>query len=483
VIDADPEPDLGSLGGNVNSRPADIPNAVKQRTFLLRYDTLSVHSCGGRQSPLPFGESLGVPAGNQTVMRITLAVTEGPNTGLTFTFDRHHTFVVGRSPEAHFVLPEDDRYFSRLHFLVEVNPPLCRLVDLRSHNGTCVNGAKVDSAELKDGDLINAGHSTLRVALEVDQAGPEPAPSTPPADPWPTLSIAPRREEPALAGPASKGFPRIPGYQILRELGRGNMGLVYQARRLSDESIVALKTVLPAVQPTPAVLKRFLREVDILRGLDHPAIVRFLDSGVVDERLFFVMEFVAGTDAGVLLESQGPLPVAQVVELGCQLLEALAYAHAQGIVHRDVKPSNLLVAAEPGRSVLKLSDFGLARAYQESPLSGLTITGSSGGTPAFMAPEQILDFRGVRPAADQYTAAATLYRLLTDRPLYDGVTSARDLMAAILTKEPVPLQQRRPGLPAPLVEAIERALARQAERRFPDVTAFRQALLAAADKC
>jgi serine/threonine protein kinase len=191
---------------------------------------------------------------------------------------------------------------------------------------------------------------------------------------------------------------------------------------------------------------------------------------------YFLMAWVPGKDAPRLVREHGPLPVGRAVRLVCQMLEGLTYAHSLGFVHRDIKPANLLVTAgEP--ETAKLADFGLARAYQASPLSGLTLTGAVAGTPAFMPPEQVRGFRSVKPAADQYSAAATLYHLLTGQPLYDGATDPTALLRMVLTSDPVPLRQRRPELPEGLVAAVQRALARRPEDRFPDVGRLRHALL------
>jgi len=441
-------------------------------------------------------------------MLITLTAIAGPNQGLSFSYAEHSTFLVGRAMQAHFRLPENDRYFSRLHFLVEINPPLCRLVDLRSHNGTSVNGVRVAQADLKDGDLIQGGQTVIRVSIQgqtavtsaatLPTAGelPQVTLTTPPTSGSSAPTGLPTSQIP-LAQPvsgvpsgiplalpvsvvvshASEALPFIPGYDLLRELGRGGMGVVYQARCQADRALAAVKTILPAVKPTEVTLGRFLREADILRELSHPHIVRFRASGQAGAQLFFAMDFVQGSDAARLLKQQGPLPVARAVALIGQLLEALAYAHGKGFVHRDIKPANLLVTQEQGREVVKLSDFGLARTYQASQLSGLTMTGSSGGTAAFMPPEQVLDFRTVQPAADQYAAAATLYHLLTGRLLYEKAQSNLDLLMKILQEEPAPIRTHRPDLPAGLAAAIDRALARKAEERHADVEAFRRALL------
>lgn len=433
-------------------------------------------------------------------MPITLTATEGPNRGLTFTFDDHNTFVVGRSPQAHFRLPEDDPYFSRLHFLVEVNPPSCRLVDLNSRNGTQVNGQRVHSTNLQDGDRIQGGTTTLQVSIQPGAAAANlpqatldlPAPAEaktadpyktplpaakPPAPPAPTSSGGPLSAIAVSGGAPPDATPAIPGYQILHELGRGGMGVVYQARREADGLLVALKTILPAVKPTRETLGRFLREAHILRELDHPHIVRFRDMGNIGEQIYFAMDYVQGTDAGRVLKAIGPLPVGRAVTMICQLLDALAYAHGCGFIHRDIKPSNLLLTRDQDREVLRLGDFGLARTYQASQLSGLTMTGTAGGTIAFMPPEQVLDFRTVKPPADQYSTAASLYRLLTNQPLYDKIESSLHLMVKIVQEDPVPLQVRRPDLPAALCAAVQRGLAREPGQRYSDVSALRAALL------
>jgi serine/threonine-protein kinase len=276
-------------------------------------------------------------------------------------------------------------------------------------------------------------------------------------------------------------FPAVPGYQILRELGRGGMGIVYLARRESDGTPVALKTIIPAVQVHPGQVERFLREVDIVRKLNDPNreesfhIVHFLDSGSFESGLYFAMEYVEGTDAARLLK-KGPLVVREALRIVCQVLKGLAYAHAEGFVHRDIKPANILVAEGAGRKVAKLADFGLARVYQESRMSGLTVQGEYGGTLRFMPPEQITHFRRVKPPADQYAAAATLYNLLTGQYIFDFDGDASAALMLIQHGEPTPIRARRPELPEELAAVIHRALARDPAARFPDVLAFRTAL-------
>jgi serine/threonine-protein kinase len=268
----------------------------------------------------------------------------------------------------------------------------------------------------------------------------------------------------------------IAGYQLIRELGRGGMGVVSLARRTADGLLVALKTIIPAEGITDVEIQRFLREADIHCRLEHPHIVSFLETGRTGVRLFFAMEYVAGTNALELVKAQGPLPVARAVGLVCQLLEALEYAHTAGYIHRDIKPANLLVTQRDGRDWVKLADFGLARIYQTSRLSGLTLTGDMGGTYPFMAPEQIINFREVRPPADQYSAAATLYHLLTAKLIFDVPLRSQEWLLKVLQDNPVPIRSRRADVPKELADIVHCALAKEPEKRFPGVGEMRQAL-------
>jgi serine/threonine-protein kinase len=448
-------------------------------------------------------------------MRINLAVKAGPHEGAVFQFTERANFIVGRSQRAHFRLPVKDKSISRIHFMIELNPPLCRLVDMESTNGTRVNGERVSIIDLKDGDRITAGKTVLLVTVDsrddlersptdtlVAQPGaaaapPKKLPTTVDYPIWPravTEGLAACRvcgDTLAEVGHGAEVIPLctachgrirhhpqpVPGYLVVRELSRGGMGVVYQALRAHDARLVALKTIQPAIAPSPVAVERFLREAQILSELDHPNIVAFHEMGESNGLLHFAMDYVAGIDAAQLLKQNGPLPVPRAVELTCQLLQALEYAHAKGFVHRDIKPGNMLVIQEAGRDVVKLSDFGLARIYQTSRMSGLTQNHEWGGTAPFMAPDQINDLRATRPPADQYSTAATLYNLLTDRFVYDFPDKLHAKIMKILLEDPVPILQRRPDLPEGLATVIHRGLARDPEARFNNVREMRRALL------
>jgi serine/threonine-protein kinase len=395
-------------------------------------------------------------------MKVRITVTGGPHRGQVFESPAHDTLIVGRSEAAQLRLPLKDMALSRVHFMIEVNPPFCRLMDMASTNGTFVNRRRVTTVDLVDGDVIRVGQTTLSVAFV-------------PGDPEPEVSRAPDGDAETVS--YDGGALPISRYRIEKELGRGGMGVVYLAHDDARGEVVALKTIAPTASGSSPALARFLREASLLRRLDHPHIVGFREIGYVGGLLYFAMDYVPGTDAdGLLRAFGGPLPTGRAVDLACQSLAALSYAHARGVVHRDIKPSNLLVAEAAGRPVLKVADFGFARLYLDSPLSGLTVAGTVGGTSEYLAPEQISNFRDARPSADQYAAGATLYYLLTGHKVYDFPATVERQLLMILQEDPVPIGARRRDIPAALAAVVHRALARDPAARFPDVDAFRAAL-------
>jgi eukaryotic-like serine/threonine-protein kinase len=477
----------------------DIPEP--HRAVLLRELILLETDYQRRRGEIPG------TAEYQGHMRITLTVTAGPHKGKAFSFAGHDTFLVGRSKRAHFQLATDDRFFSRIHFLVEANPPQCRILDMDSRNHTYVNQQRVAHADLKNGDQIQAGHTLIRVSLDemqfatpteifipdpVQPAGHRDAlPPTSPPDRFVCLICGERRD---ASAPLTGGVPPpcdecrrqmaeltqfIPGLQLVRELGSGAMGVVFLAMREVDGLPVAVKTIKPAVAGTARQIQRFLREAEILRALRHPSIVAFSEIGDAAGELYFAMDYVPGRNAGQIVKEEGPMEVSRAVRLMSPVLDALAFAHSEGFVHRDLKPANILVTGEGSTETAKLADFGLARLYHSSHLSGLTLTGEVGGTIAYMAPEQIINFREVKPAADQYSAAATLYNLLTGFSVFDFPENKQGAFLMILHDDPVPIRKRRPELPPDLADVIHRALEKEPGDRFADAKAMRKALLRA----
>jgi serine/threonine-protein kinase len=387
--------------------------------------------------------------------------------------------VVGRMSTANVVLPADDLQAARLHFHIDLGPAQCRLTNHSGH-GTFVNGLLIRTqCDLRHGDLVRASRSVFVVRVLRRGEPAELAPS--PTGVWQPLDAT----SPLAEAPPPPAFPlpapfQLPGYRLIRSLGNGGMASVWLAEdRLGQP--VACKLIRPELALNPETCARFRRETNHLRDLRHRHIVGFREAGEHQGLLYLVMDYVAGSNLAELLSRQGPFAVGRAVRLTCQVLEALGEAHNNGVVHRDVKPSNVLVQAGPGGEEVRLADFGLAKAYQSADVGQLiTLPGVIGGTLAFAAPEMVTDFRQAGPLADQYGAAATLYALLTGCRLHEAENTVQ-LLDCIRTRDAVRIEGRRAGLPAALAGAIHRALDREPRRRFPTVRALRDALLAHAD--
>lgn len=422
-------------------------------------------------------------------MLVTLAVTEGPHKGRTFSFRDHDTFIVGRASYTHFRLEAKDRYFSRAHFLVEVNPPLCRLIDMGSTNGTFVNDQKVGEIDLKNGDQIRGGKTLLTVSVVSEGTDEETIDLSEMA-----MSLEAMQSLACLgadtthfAGDGRHGaagdtsgsdetLGQLGPYQLQSVIGQGDMGITYRAVRDSDRKTVALKTISPKVPVTRSEVERFVREAGALLALEHPGLLSFLEVGESEGLPYIVKEYVDGDNLDEALYRSGPFPVEPAVAMTCSLLKTLEYAHRRGHVHRDIKPGNLIHFKRAGVDGLKLSDFGLAHVYQESKLSGLRFQGQMGGAIAFSAPERITHFRESRTASDLYSAGAALYMLLTGCYVYDFSEALNRQMLSVLQEDPVPVRSRRPALAQGLADVVHRALARNPEDRFADAESMRRAL-------
>ncbi|HET8837196.1 MAG TPA: protein kinase [Gemmatimonadales bacterium] len=259
-------------------------------------------------------------------------------------------------------------------------------------------------------------------------------------------------------------------YTLERELGRGGMATVYLARDRKHDRPVAIKVMRPEIVGDENG-QRFLREIQILARLQHPNILALLDSGTTNDTPptpFYVMPYVEGESLRQRLTREGPLPVPEALRLVREIGEALHYAHGQGLIHRDVKPENVLLSQ--GHALV--ADFGIARALGvAADRPQLTQPGVGLGTPAYMSPEQTDGDRAVDPRADQYSLACMLYELLAGQPPFTGPTVAAVLSRQILDPVP-PITTLRPGLPASIRAAIERALAKVAADRFGTVMDF-----------
>ena len=250
-------------------------------------------------------------------------------------------------------------------------------------------------------------------------------------------------------------------YRIQRELGRGGMGAVYLADDLKHGRQVALKVLRPDLAASLGT-DRFLREISVAARLQHPGILPLHDSGEADGWVFYIMPYAEGDSLRARLERQHELPVAEAVKILCEVLDALAHAHARGVVHRDIKPDNIMLS---GRHA-QILDFGVAKAVSESAQPDFqTTTGIALGTPSYMAPEQVMGERDVDQRADLYAVGVVGYELLAGRRPFQGQT-AQQVVAAQLTGTPDDLRIHRPSVPPELAQVIMRALEKRAADRW-----------------
>jgi len=432
-------------------------------------------------------------------MGIVLRVTSGPHSDQEYLIDRRGSFTVGRSSRAQFPMTQD-LALSREHFQIDNEAPLCHLVDLESTNGTKVNGLRVGRVVLREGDVIEAGDSEFSVHFVVDsqdfgcldtcagcgvriptgslssQLTNESSLGSVDGEVWLCGDCRARRLK----------FPRTnPDYLIEEWIGGGGMGEVFRARQLSLGRPVAIKMISSNSAMRDKASGYFSREIRVLRdllmpgGRCHPGIVAFYEIYEVDSQFQLVMEYVDGLNALEWVKAlDQPLPFASGAQIGFRLLSALQYAHSKNYVHRDVKPSNLLVMGPVHRPRVKLTDFGLAKSFAESAGIGtLTHQGDIGGSLGFMAPDHIRGFGEIREPADIYSAAATLFFLLTGKYPYLGFDPHEPgSHLIILEHPPVPLRAFRPDAPEGLERVLMKALQKQPRDRWKSAQAMADAL-------
>ncbi|HSK73759.1 MAG TPA: serine/threonine-protein kinase, partial [Pyrinomonadaceae bacterium] len=274
----------------------------------------------------------------------------------------------------------------------------------------------------------------------------------------------------------------IPGYQMIRILGQGGMGSVMLARSVADGRAVAIKTLLPEVAVSEQSLKRFMREIEVAASLQHPHIVGYVEHGTHNGIVYLVTEFVSGMDASKLVKQRGgKLPYQEVVKIIEQTLSALDFAHSLGFVHRDIKEQNILVQGNFPNSISKLTDFGLAKSYKQTGMSGVTMVGDVAGTIAYMPPEQVRDFKEVRPPSDIYATGMTAYSLMTGAHALDISPRAgiAETVKAIFEKPHIPMASRAHEIPPQIAYIIEKAIAKEVENRWRTAGEMREALLRA----
>jgi tRNA A-37 threonylcarbamoyl transferase component Bud32 len=281
--------------------------------------------------------------------------------------------------------------------------------------------------------------------------------NAPPAPPAPPADLPPELAQHAK-------------YRIVRELGRGGMGVVYQAEHIQMERLVAIKVINKSILDHPQSLERFAREVKAAAKLSHPNIVAAYDFEQAGDLHMLVMEFVEGQNLTEIVVRKGPLPILNACHYVRQAALGLQHAYEKGMVHRDLKPQNLMLTP---RGTVKLLDMGLARVASDK--EGLTGTGATLGTPEYIAPEQAMDAAKADIRSDIYSLGCTLYCLLAGKPPFADGTAMQKILGH-LEREPQPLLELRPEVPEKLAAVVARMMAKDPAQRYQKPVEVAQAL-------
>ncbi|MBI4584587.1 MAG: protein kinase [Planctomycetes bacterium] len=365
---------------------------------------------------------------------VKIVVESGPLRGRVFPLPSGKPITVGRDTGCSIQIP--DRQASRLHFILVPVAAGYVLQDRESRNGTYVNGKKVTHCALQAGDVIRAGGTHL--------------------------SILGAQGDPLIG-------KTVAGYQIEQRLGRGGMGTVYRARQISLDRTVALKILSREFCEDEEFVKRFLEEARSAGKLNHPNVVQVFNAGKHEDLFFLSMEYMAGGSLQQLLDREGRLPARRLLPMILDAARALIWAEQQGIVHRDIKPDNLMLGAEER---VKIGDFGIAADRRKSKT--LYEGGKILGTPVYMAPEQA-EGKPVDQRADIYALGATLFTALSGAFPFDGETPVEIILKKVKEEAP-PLFKILPDLAPGLAAIVDRMLAREPEKRFQRAQEVYQAL-------
>ena len=262
-------------------------------------------------------------------------------------------------------------------------------------------------------------------------------------------------------------------YELDSEIGRGGMGVVYRARDKRLKRHIAIKVLPPELAFQSAIKMRFLREAETAAQLSHPNIVPIYTVDEIEGLVFFVMAYISGDNLAKRLHEKGVLNVEDVRRITREVADALAYAHERGVVHRDIKPDNILLDASTGRTMV--TDFGIARAASEGEGGRLTATGMAIGTPAYMSPEQAAGDRHIDGRSDLYSLGVVAYQMLVGEPPFVA-NSTPAMLVKHISERPTPVTQRRSDVPQDLSRAVMMCLEKDPVMRFPSAGALVTAL-------
>jgi len=485
--------------------------------------------------------------------KIVIKIITGPLSGKEMIFDRYETIMLGRLPECHISI-SDDQSISRYHFMLEINPPLAKLKDLGSLNGTWVNGIQLGGRHksenssqhinkkevaLNDGDKIEVGNTIIEVRIKEPilccDCGKEILSDNIERYKWigetyicskcsNDMNVSfehfnyvfekkqqNERRNNLQEGLVHNGGPvssetdllktisipvnanvsdhqnksefqhiyniKIPGYKLLRQIGKGGSGEVYLAESINGEKKAAIKLMPFNQSNCDNSVHHFLRESENLINLNHKNIVKIYDYGSSDNFCYFVMEYCnRGSVADLMSIHGGKLSLDMAVSIILEALNGLSYLHEKNFVHRDIKPANILLAGNNQNLTAKISDFGISKNFQEAGLSGMTLTGVFSGTLSFMPREQLINFKYVRPESDIWSIGATFYYMITGRVPRKKERS-QDQVESILINEILPVNKIDSSISQNINQLIMRALHHDPNKRYKDASELKKHLM------
>jgi hypothetical protein len=424
-------------------------------------------------------------------MRVELRFVRGARAGQTLPLDDNQTAVIGRGVETTFRI--QDPSISRRHCQITNAQQGVLITDLGSSNGTYVNGQRISTwVQIQPNDQVILGNNEFQVAAAAPVAVAPPVPTAQagtrcsecsrPVAPTEVLQGLVRQDtngrlicgDCLKAGNFDFDPNLVDGYVIQKKLGQGAFGAVYKATQNATGRPVALKTIKPQLVANEKDVKRFFREAETGAKLVHPHLCAVYDAGECRGTYFIAMEYVDGRELTKLIEQYGKLDVGYSLRITIQIANAMAAFYANGIVHRDIKPDNILVTAQ---AAAKLVDFGLAKSFEGAGQSGLTEQGEGMGTLAYMPPEQLDNALHADQRSDIYSLGASLYHMLAGRRPFEEKTT-RSFILKILNQMPPALRTLNPAVPQPVVEIVERSMAKKPQDRFQTPKEFEDALLA-----